>query len=743
MLKLGDFIHLPQVDTLFEQLIADAPGLMIVAGSDPRATPGGGFLPSGHATIFRLLMREIWAAQPASRGLIVAEGGESIRIPREFRQQVELLPVQPPFTYISRIVEAARRRPHLLVVERLSPENLPAVLEAAQGGQRILTQLDTVFRGADAARYLLDMGAALEQLRPLTWIITVQRLSALCPQCKQPAALLSHHLARLRARYPALDERLAASESKPSAFFRAGACARCDQSGRFGDVMVLDIFRAAHAPDTADLFEQASLLPAEEYVLDMALQGYLSLQDVLHFESDQVRRTYSLFVTQERALSQANATLERKVVELESAYHVLQQRTQALFSLEALGQALITSSSLDDLAAQVCRHARDLCGADRAILYYQRAEGQTEVLAVGGWDPALTHQTVDTEAVFGASTSAEPTPYNRLPPAVKPEVKYSGLRAGLYVPLIAQDRRVGVMIVHSAKKAHFAPGEVALIQTFANQAALAIQRAGLIEQLQAKITQLEAAQAELARKERMERELELARHVQQSMLPRTFPEVTGYQFAARNEPARQVGGDFYDVIPLDDGYFGVAIADVSDKGMPAALYMALTRSLLRAEARRALCPSDVLTRVNELLLELGEPNMFVTVFYGVVERATRHLIYTRAGHDHPFLLRAGAALELGGRGAALGLFDNDLFRVSEEHLDLAPGDRLVLYTDGLTDVMDPDGQLFSHERLKVLLENHAEQNPVNLCEGVFGDLAAYQGTADQFDDSTMLVVAVE
>jgi serine phosphatase RsbU (regulator of sigma subunit) len=343
------------------------------------------------------------------------------------------------------------------------------------------------------------------------------------------------------------------------------------------------------------------------------------------------------------------------------------------------------------------------------------------------------------------STSAEPEPFNHLPPgiSISKDVRYAGLRAGLYVPLIAQDRRVGAMIVHSAQKSSFAPGEVALLQTFANQAALAIQRAGLIEQLRAKITQLEAAQAELARKERMEHELELARHVQQSMLPRTFPLVPGYQFAALNEPARQVGGDFYDVIPLDADNFGIAVADVSDKGMPAALYMVLTRSLLLAEARREYSPAAVLTRVNALLLELGEPNMFVTVFYGVVERTSRRLVYSRAGHDRPLVLRGGTTVELGGKGAALGLLENQLLRLSEERVELAPGDRLVLYTDGLTDMMAPDGELFDRARLETLLCLHAHLSPARLCEAVFGDLAAFKGSADQFDDTTILVVAVE
>jgi sigma-B regulation protein RsbU (phosphoserine phosphatase) len=284
---------------------------------------------------------------------------------------------------------------------------------------------------------------------------------------------------------------------------------------------------------------------------------------------------------------------------------------------------------------------------------------------------------------------------------------------------------------------------VALLQTFANQAAVAIQRADLIDELRAKILQLEAAQAELVQKERMERELELARQVQQSVLPRIFPLMPGYTFGARNEPARQVGGDFYDVILLDADRFGLVIADVSDKGMPAALYMALTRSLLLAEARRERSPRAVLTNVNRLLLELGEPNMFVSVFYGVVEVSARRLTFTRAGHDRPLLLREGAVHPLKGTGAVLGFLEQDELHLSEEQVTLMPGDRLVLYTDGLTDVVAPDDQLFGLGRLQSLLLSYTGLLPDEICAATFADLLAYQATAEQFDDMTMLVVGVE
>jgi serine phosphatase RsbU (regulator of sigma subunit) len=760
MLSFEHLTHLPELDPLIERLVHESRGLVVIAGLDPREQGSTGerdrrqgetaegtatesFLPSGRTTIYRILLQEMLAAHrgPAA---VVARDREVFRIGRRFRRRVEYVQVAPDSTYAQSISRAARRSPVVLAIDRLDAETVPAAFEAARSGTRVVSQLDTLLTGADVAWQLGALGATREQLTLLTWIVSVQRLMMLCPHCREQVIPELEVQDAVRGRYPTFE--VGARD------YRALGCSRCRHTGRLGPLACFDVFRAESDPP--ELFEQTSLLPIRQYVFRLASSGYLMLKDALRFEQRQLRRSYSLFAASERALAEAIAAHRRKVVELETANRVLQRRTEALISLQDLGQAM-TGSGLDEraadlehLALRVCRHARDVCAADRAVLYLSRPGGKVEILAASGWTGVQIHQQLDAASVFLTSPGlramdGEPRPFNWLPPGVSPrDAGGVTILAGLRVPLVAQGKCVGWMIVHTRQSRLFSPGEVALLQTYAHQAALAIQRAGLIEELWQKIKQLEAAQAQLVQKERMERELELARQVQQSVLPRTFPRIPGYAFAAHNEPARQVGGDFYDVIQLDGNHFGLAIADVSDKGMPAALYMALTRSLLLAEARRDLSPRAVLQNVNRLLLELGEPGMFVSVFYGVVEASTRLLTYARAGHDLPLLLREESVTALGGQGTVLGIVSQGELRLSEEQILLSPSDRLVLYTDGLSDVLAPDGRLYSLGQLKDLLRSCGPMAAEALCEATFAGLAAYRGTAEQFDDMTMLVVQV-
>jgi sigma-B regulation protein RsbU (phosphoserine phosphatase) len=723
------------VDPLIEQITKETSGLILVAGMDARQYQDQvHIISSGRTGFFRILARQILEQHPNISATVVAGSRDVFRVTRSARRRVDMQRVHSTIRY-SDLIPVVAKRHRLLVVDHLIPDNAAVIFEAANNGALLITQMDTNFRGYDVGRSLQEWGVPLSHINSLRWVITVQRIPILC-HCKRtgrPDAMLVDAIQR---RHPNLKINLEIEYAIP------GACDDCENTGRHSEITAFDFYKAN--PDRT--FGDPSLLPLAEYMLGLAEQSLLPLNDLLYIDSDQQMRTYKLLVAAESALAGSKAALERQAIELETANQVLKNRTAELVSLQEIGQALIGSNTLRDLARQVCRQASQLCGADRAIFYFLKNGKDADVLATHGWAPGRVPLRVTAQEACDPDAGPTPSVYNHWPPGVKarhPDVEGATLKAGLRIPLIAQGQPVGAMIVHNTTHPHFHPGAVALMQTFANQAAIAIQRAGLIENLQQKISQLEAAQAGLAQKERMDRELELARQVQQAVLPQTFPEISGYRFAAQNRPARQVGGDFYDVIDLGNGNFGLVVADVSDKGIPAAVYMALTRSLMLAEARREVSPVAVLRNVNELLRELGRARMFVTVFYGIVDGKSRMLTYARAGHDRPILVRDGDVHELIGDGVLLGYLGSEHLHLTEESLALEVGDRLILYTDGLTDTVSPDGLRFDRTGFHSLLQQMGHLPVGKLCQVIFESLIAYQDSAEQFDDMTLLVMQVD
>lgn len=278
---------------------------------------------------------------------------------------------------------------------------------------------------------------------------------------------------------------------------------------------------------------------------------------------------------------------------------------------------------------------------------------------------------------------------------------------------------------------------------------LRLQDAGnaVIRDLQEKNWQLEqayqdlkSAQAQIIEKERLERELQVARHIQESILPQALPSLAGFEFGARMLPARAVGGDFYDVIPLAEGRVGLAVGDVSDKGVPAAIFMALTRSLLRAEATPRSAPARVLQKVNRHLLDMNDAGMFVSVLYGVLDGKSRQFTYARAGHEMPLGVNgAGELMSLPRScGQPLGVLEHPLLDV--QMMALPPGSTLLLFTDGAPDAIDAQGCLFDHLRLGELLRARRTLPAQAVCEGIVAALAEYQGLAPQHDDITLLAI---
>jgi serine phosphatase RsbU (regulator of sigma subunit) len=261
-------------------------------------------------------------------------------------------------------------------------------------------------------------------------------------------------------------------------------------------------------------------------------------------------------------------------------------------------------------------------------------------------------------------------------------------------------------------------------------------------QLTGAYERLKAAQAQLIEKEKMERELEVARGIQQSMVPRKLPHLAGFDFGARMMPARAVGGDFFDLIPLNNGTLGIVIGDVSDKGVPAALFMALTSNLLRAEARRAVSASDALRHVHQQLLEINDAGMFVTLLYGVLSGTTREFHYARAGHELPIVHDARGELIALPHLPGLPLGAADEILLDEQTVALPAGSGLLFYTDGITDALDAQGNQFGLERLRQAFLVQRNAPAQTICDTLLEMSAAYRAETPQYDDITLVAVQV-
>jgi sigma-B regulation protein RsbU (phosphoserine phosphatase) len=249
--------------------------------------------------------------------------------------------------------------------------------------------------------------------------------------------------------------------------------------------------------------------------------------------------------------------------------------------------------------------------------------------------------------------------------------------------------------------------------------------------------------------ERLERELDAAREIQLGMVPTVFPAPTPerpIELFATLEPARQVGGDLYDVFYTDDGVLCFVVADVSDKGAPAALFMARTKTLIRLVATLARGtgggppePAEVIAQVNIDLCRENRHGMFVTLFLGMLDPVTGALRYCNAGHGAPYVLGAAGAVPLtGGKGKPVGI--RPTFGYVTAAAALAPGDGLFLYTDGITEAMDPDGALFSEERLEETLRLLAGKPPDAVVGAVMDAVRAFSGAAPQSDDIAALAL---
>jgi serine phosphatase RsbU (regulator of sigma subunit) len=259
-------------------------------------------------------------------------------------------------------------------------------------------------------------------------------------------------------------------------------------------------------------------------------------------------------------------------------------------------------------------------------------------------------------------------------------------------------------------------------------------------QLQQAFDELKAAQEQLIEKERLERELKVAADIQMSILPDVLPVHGKFDFGGRILPARQVGGDFYDIFVLDESKIGILIGDVADKGVPSAIFMARAHALIIAEADSSTSPGEVLRMANRHITRLEKSTQFVTALYGVLDTQSGEFSYARAGHEPPLLLQEqGKVQRLPHQpGMALGLWENII--LDEYSLFLPQGSLLLMFTDGMTDCRSPKGEPFGLERIKTTMAGLWSATAQASCDRLFDTLMMYQSGSKQDDDVTLVAI---
>ncbi len=254
----------------------------------------------------------------------------------------------------------------------------------------------------------------------------------------------------------------------------------------------------------------------------------------------------------------------------------------------------------------------------------------------------------------------------------------------------------------------------------------------------------EKLESEIARKNA---ELQIAAEIQKNFLPETIPQTEGFDIAAKSIPAKEVGGDFFDVIPLEvipisPTRTGIMIADVSGKGVPAALFMALSRIVVRVTATWFRKPAEIINFANPIIANNSKTGMFVTLFYGNIDTETRTLTYVNAGHNPPIVLRKenGEIEELPLTGVAVGALDDAEY--TQREIRLTSGDVMVLYTDGITEAVNEREEMFDTPRLIETIRNTSALSSQEIVDGIISSVFAFSGTTPQFDDITLMVVKV-
>jgi len=414
-----------------------------------------------------------------------------------------------------------------------------------------------------------------------------------------------------------------------------------------------------------------------------------------------------------------------------------------------VAQAVVSQNELEDILDTIVHLMPILVGIDTCVIYlwdkekqvFQTAQAYTGsdeddiILISSAYAPGefpLLDRTIQSNQLHYCSSKSPNLPVEMWPSLVcfpEEELFQSSIQPGTHLllsfPLSVKGETLGALLTkESVSSPVYQERRLEIIKGIAQQVSLAIQN--------------EQFKKEMVESQRLEQEIELARQSQQTFLPSTLPRLTKWDLDSRWLPARQVGGDFYDIIQIDKDYLGFAIADVADKGMPAALYMTVTRTLIRAYARNYLSPSEVLEQVNNMLIPETHNGMFVTAVYAVLNRRSGKLIYADAGHNLPIILRAktGKAEFFPKGGMALGILEN--IELYDQSITIEPGDLVLFYTDGVSEAFSANGEIFGFEKLLEFVETQKGKTVCETLDNLLDLLGDFRGEMPPSDDITLL-----
>jgi sigma-B regulation protein RsbU (phosphoserine phosphatase) len=402
-----------------------------------------------------------------------------------------------------------------------------------------------------------------------------------------------------------------------------------------------------------------------------------------------------------------------------------------LLTLYQITSAMNSSLDFDVVLNNVMEAVLVVTKGQRGFLMIADDDGKLETLVVRGLEgEKLEEEGYSTTIVNEVVSSRQPLLTNNAQFDDRYQAGQSiimrGLRAILCAPMVVKDRLVGVVYVDTSMRAgNFSPADRDLLSAVAGQAGIALENARLY--------------TVAVEKGRLEKELQMASEIQQSLLPQKMPNIEGYEIAPYWKAARETAGDFYDAFAVDGGRFGIVVADVSDNGAPAAFFMAVARTMSRSKARGGLSPLETSSRTNDLILEDAESGMFVTIYHSHFE-VGGHGYHVNAGHNPPMYYHSDSGevemLPRGGR--AVGWFpDNPL---EEIQIDMSPGDFIVYYTDGLTEAENSQKEAYGEERLGKMIVDNADNSARDLLDIIVQDVDTFCAGEPPFDDMTLMIV---